>query len=72
MIIFCDYFLLTVWYYFFSIIYHCVIVGGDVFFEAVKEACFPNIDDLIRSSRNKVISISTELSRIGMRLKSIL
>lgn len=72
MIIFGDYFLLAVWYYLFSIIYHCVIVGGDIFFEAVEEACFPDIDNLIRSSRNEVISISTKLSRIGMRLKSVL
>jgi hypothetical protein len=71
-VIFCYYFLLTVWNYFFTIVDHCIIIGSNIFLQTIKETSFPNIDNFIRSSRNEVIPVSAKLSCIWMRLESIL
>lgn len=55
---------LTVRQHLFAVIVDGAIASIDPFLETIIKASLPNVDNLIRSTRNEVISLSAELSGV--------
>ena len=49
-----------------------IITTVDFLFQTIVKASFPNIDHLIRPSRDKIVALPAKLGRIWVRLKSVL
>lgn len=63
---------LAVGQYLFAVVGDGAIAAVDPFLEAVVEASLPDIDDLVRPTRDEVISLPAELGGVGVRLQSVL
>lgn len=64
-------FRLTIGHYLFAIIADSAITSIDPFLQTIVKPSLPYIDNLIRSARNKVISLSAELSSVGVRFQRV-
>jgi hypothetical protein len=63
-IIFGDYLLLTIRHHLFPIVNHRIIIWCNILLETIKEPSLPNIDDLVRTPRNEVVTVSAKLRGI--------
>ena len=62
---------LSIWNNLLSVCIDCIVTSVDVLLQTVIKTCLPNIDHFVRPSSDEVISLSAELSRIGMGLKGV-
>ena len=62
----------VVWDDFFAIVRDDWFTAIDFLFQTIIKSALPNIDNLVRSTRNKVIALSTESRVVWMSLKCVL
>lgn len=58
--------LLSIWNDLLAVSINSVVTAIDLLLQTIIEACFPDIDDLIRPSRNKVVTLPAELGGVRM------